>query len=103
MPHIGNTEGPQPPEDVLDCARQTFAHTPIDGLVPRNVYVEGRRTSMRLEPPMWDALSEIAAANNCSVSDICAAVEIARPETSGLSSALRVFVMEYFRQRHKEQ
>jgi predicted DNA-binding ribbon-helix-helix protein len=65
-------------------------------LVSRNIIVAGRRTSMRLEPEMWDALFEICRREGLSAHDICTAVE-ARRRASSLTAALRVFVVDYFR------
>jgi len=65
-------------------------------LLSRNVTVAGRRTSMRLEHGMWDALSEICRRERLTVHDVCTAID-ARRSASTLTAALRVFVMEYFR------
>ncbi len=40
-------------------------------LVSRNVRVVGRRTSVRLEPVMWQALADISAREEISVFDFC--------------------------------
>ncbi|MGE0154448.1 MAG: ribbon-helix-helix domain-containing protein [Reyranellaceae bacterium] len=70
---------------------------PIDaGLVPRNVTVGGRRTSVRLEPETWNALHEIARREGVSVHDVCTIVAQRRTRSS-LTAALRVFVLGYFR------
>jgi predicted DNA-binding ribbon-helix-helix protein len=70
---------------------------PIDaGLVPRNVTVAGKRTSVRLEPETWDALHEIARRERVSVHDVCTIVSQRRTRSS-LTAALRVFVLGYFR------
>ena len=65
-------------------------------LLSRNVTVGGHRTSMRLEPAMWDALSEICRRERLSAHDVCTAID-ARRTASTLTAALRVFVMEYYR------
>lgn len=71
--------------------------TPIEaGLVPRNVTVGGKRTSVRLEPETWDALHEIARREAVSVHDVCTIVSQRRTRSS-LTAALRVFVLGYFR------
>ncbi|MGQ9365618.1 ribbon-helix-helix domain-containing protein [Azospirillum sp. ST 5-10] len=71
--------------------------------------VRGHRTSMRLEPSMWDALEEIARRESYGVNDLCTRIkdridEQARqrglaPEESDvtLTSAVRVFIAAYFR------
>jgi predicted DNA-binding ribbon-helix-helix protein len=65
-------------------------------LVSRNITVAGHRTSMRLEPEMWDALFDICQREGLSPHDVCTAVD-ARRHASSLTAALRVFIMNYFR------
>lgn len=66
-------------------------------LVSKNIIVSGRRTSMRLEPDIWTALGEIAKAENMTIKDICSLVD-QRRKNSSLTSAIRVFVVTYYRQ-----
>ena len=74
------------------------------GLINRNVTVNGRRTSIRLEPEMWDALAEIAKRENVSVSDVVSRIDRnARHRGSGLTARVRVFVLGYFRAAATEQ
>lgn len=67
-------------------------------LVNRNIVTAQGRTSMRLEPEFWAALAEI-----CKLERISLRTLIERIEQSGYSggrtSAVRVFVLEYFRAR----
>ena len=62
----------------------------------RNVVIAGSRTTMRLEPEMWEALTEICHRENLSLHEICTLVD-ARKRNSSLTSAVRVFIMSYFR------
>jgi len=66
------------------------------GLVSRNVTVNGRRTSMRLEPLMWDALHEMAAREGGTVNDVISEVDRKRGDL-GLTAAVRIRLLEYFR------
>ena len=66
-------------------------------LVNKNVMVGGHRTSMRLEPEMWDALTEICARERCSIHQLCSQLEVDR-QSSTLTAAMRVYIMNYFRQ-----
>ena len=43
-------------------------------LVVRNVSVHGHRTSIRLEPQMWEALAEICRREYCTTEDVCSYV-----------------------------
>ena len=65
-------------------------------LQSRNIIVAGKRTSMRLEPEMWDGLFDIARREELSINDICGEVERVRRQSS-LTSAMRVFILSYFR------
>lgn len=71
---------------------------PVAGsLQSKNIRIHKRRTSVRLEPQMWNALNEIARLEKCSIHDVCGAVhDLKEPETS-FTAALRVFMMEYYR------
>lgn len=65
-------------------------------LIVRNVTVNGHRTSIKLEPDMWEALEEICDREGSSVSEICTRVERRRRQSS-LTAAVRVFIVGYFR------
>jgi predicted DNA-binding ribbon-helix-helix protein len=65
-------------------------------LVMRNVSVKGRRTSLRLEPQMWNALAEICRREFCTPHDVCSYVAEHKPPHGSLTSSLRVFILEYF-------
>ncbi len=66
-------------------------------LVSRNVVVSGRRTSIRLEPEMWDGLREICLRERANIHQICTTVSLQKLEDTSLTAAIRVFVMRYFR------
>ena len=71
-------------------------------LVNRNVTIGGRRTSLRLEPPMWEALQEIALREGISAHELCSEVEADRQEST-LTAAIRVHILNYFRAAATEQ
>jgi len=71
-------------------------------LVNPNVIVNGRRTSMRLEPAMWEALGDICRREGKTVHEICSLVEERRAQ-SNLTAAMRVFILGYFRAALMEQ
>lgn len=66
-------------------------------LESRNVTVGGRRTSMRLEPQMWDAMETIARLEGMTINRLCAEIDQRRRDV-GLTSATRVFIISYYRQ-----
>jgi predicted DNA-binding ribbon-helix-helix protein len=74
-----------------------MVHTSAEsGLMSRNVTINGRRTSLRLEPEMWESLNEIAKREGSTMNDIVAKIDRNRAE-GGLTSHVRVFVLSYFR------
>jgi predicted DNA-binding ribbon-helix-helix protein len=80
---------PAPKAQVHDAPRGTT-------LVSRNVSVDGHRTSVRLEPLMWEALGEICLREQASASALV--TEIARDRVaSTLTAAIRVYLLAYFR------
>lgn len=68
----------------------------MSSLNPRNVRINGRRTSVRLEPDMWDALKEICAREGASRDQICSHVANTNGRR-GFTSSLRVFILNYYR------
>jgi predicted DNA-binding ribbon-helix-helix protein len=60
-----------------------------------SIVYRGRKTSISLEPPFWAALQRIASERRQTVSDTVAFIGEQR-ETRNLSSAVRVFVLDYF-------
>jgi predicted DNA-binding ribbon-helix-helix protein len=65
-------------------------------LINRNVVAERGRTSMRLEPELWDALSEICQRECWDMGQLIREIE-AIGRSGGRTSGVRVFVLEYFR------
>ena len=65
-------------------------------LLCKNVVVNGRRTSMRLDRETWMALNDICAREKVTIHELCSKIDEAR-KTSGLSSSVRLFVLTYFR------
>lgn len=65
-------------------------------LICKNVIVNGRRTSMRLDRETWMALNDICAREKVTIHELCSKIDDAR-KTSGLSSSVRLFVLTYFR------
>ncbi|HEX3537236.1 MAG TPA: ribbon-helix-helix domain-containing protein [Stellaceae bacterium] len=65
-------------------------------LVIRNVIVGGRRTSVRLEPTMWDALTEIARHQQRTLREIVTEIERDRTASS-LTAGIRVYIVQFYR------
>jgi predicted DNA-binding ribbon-helix-helix protein len=67
--------------------------------VKRSVTIRGHRTSLSLEPQFWDELKRAADARGASLAGLITEIDAGRgaePE-SNLSSALRVFVLEWLK------
>ena len=62
------------------------------GIKKRSVRIAGHATSISLEAEFWQALGEIAASRGVSVAALVAAIDAERG--TGLSSAIRVFVLQ---------
>lgn len=71
--------------------------SPKSTLVSKNVTILGRRTSVRLEPEMWNALKDISRRERCSIHDICSLINIRKNPLTSLTAAIRVFLMLYYR------
>lgn len=65
-------------------------------LVSGNVTVAGRRTSMRLEPAMWDALKEVCAREGKSMHALVTEIGRGRAQST-LTAAIRVYLLDYFK------
>jgi predicted DNA-binding ribbon-helix-helix protein len=74
-----------------DCMRFSMSQHK-SSLVCRNVVVNGHRTSIRLEPTLWQALDYICKSRSCHINDICSEVADMQVE-GGFTSAVRTFVV----------
>jgi predicted DNA-binding ribbon-helix-helix protein len=59
----------------------------------RSVTIDRHRTSISLEAPFWDALSEIAGAEGRSVAALIGEIDKSRGDAN-LSAAIRLYVLE---------
>lgn len=64
--------------------------------IKRSFSIGGHRTSISIEAPFWDALLAVATERRTSVAGLVTAIDQARGG-AGLSSAIRVFVLEHYR------
>jgi predicted DNA-binding ribbon-helix-helix protein len=65
-------------------------------LVSGNVRVRGRRTSVRLEPALWEALREICSRERKSLHALVTEIAEERIQST-LTASIRVFLMNYFK------
>jgi predicted DNA-binding ribbon-helix-helix protein len=69
-------------------------------VIKRSIVIAGHKTSVSVEDAFWTALKEIAQARRQSLADLIGAIDGARQSgknSSNLSSAIRVFVLEHYR------
>lgn len=62
----------------------------------RSVRIAGHPTSISLEDAFWNALREIAEHRRLRLSELVEEIDASR-DTRNLSSAIRVYVLRYFR------
>ena len=79
-----------------------LVHSGVSTLQSGNVTVDGRRTSIRLEPAMWQALREISAREGKTMHALVTEIEHGRAQSS-LTAAIRVFLLDYFRAAATEE
>ena len=65
-------------------------------LVSGNVTIAGHRTSLRLEPEMWDALKGVCARERLSIHEVCSRIDARRQDGTSLTSAVRTFMVKYY-------
>ncbi len=65
--------------------------------VKRSFTIAGHRTSISLETEFWEALKVAAAQEGVAVAKLIARIDEGRG-AGGLSSAVRIWVLQYYRQ-----
>ncbi|MCX8996429.1 ribbon-helix-helix domain-containing protein [Rhizobiaceae bacterium BDR2-2] len=64
-----------------------------------SITLHGHRTSLSLEDAFWAELKAIAEARDLSVAALIAEIDDAREPDSNLSSALRIYVLNWLKTR----
>jgi len=65
-------------------------------VVKRSIVIAGHKTSVSLEDAFWQGLKEIAAVQDMTLSEMVASIDGGR-KGGNLSSAIRLFVLDYYR------
>jgi predicted DNA-binding ribbon-helix-helix protein len=65
--------------------------------VKHSLTLRGHRTSVSLEDEFWLAFQEIAAEKGRPINDLAAEIDVLRGTEAGLASAIRVYVLDHFR------
>lgn len=66
--------------------------------VKRSFSIKGHRTSISLEEPFWDVLREAADDQKMTLAALVAKIDASRGD-SGLSGAVRIWILDYVRGR----
>jgi predicted DNA-binding ribbon-helix-helix protein len=67
----------------------------------RSIIIAGHKTSVSLEDEFWDSLKEIARERGMTLGSLVAAIDDDR-ERANLSSAIRLFVLGFYRDQHRQ-
>ena len=70
-------------------------------VVKRSIVLAGHKTSVSLEDSFWKGLKEIAGRRLMTLSDLVGTIDSQRQQ-GNLSSALRLFVLEFYRSQVPE-
>jgi predicted DNA-binding ribbon-helix-helix protein len=65
-------------------------------IVKRSVVVDGHKTSVSMEDAFWRALLDVAKIKQVSLSKLIGEIAEARGKGSNLSSAIRVFILDFY-------
>ena len=68
----------------------------------RSLTLRGHRTSVSLEDRFWTAFRQIAADENLAINALAAKVDEERPFEEGLASAIRDYVLQYYRRLSRD-
>jgi predicted DNA-binding ribbon-helix-helix protein len=69
-------------------------------ITKRSIVVKGHKTSVTLEDPFWSGLREIATERSCTLGGLVAQIDSER-QNSNLSSALRIYILNYYLSRRE--
>lgn len=64
----------------------------------RSLTLHGHRTSVSLEAAFWDAFRTIASERDTPINQLAAEIDDAREGDEGLASAIRVFILNHYRE-----
>jgi predicted DNA-binding ribbon-helix-helix protein len=68
----------------------------------RSIEIDGRNTSISLEDAFWECLQKIADERKVTPSRLISGIEAGR-RTGNLSSVLRVFILEHYKDQLDRQ
>ncbi len=67
--------------------------------VKHSLTIKGHRTSVSLEDEFWNAFRQIAQSEDKPINVLAAEIDVARGPDTGLASAIRVYVLNWYQTR----
>lgn len=67
--------------------------------IKRSLTLRGHRTSVSLEDDFWQAFREIAEEKSIPINALAAEIDAERDLEAGLATAIRLYVLAYFKNR----
>lgn len=67
-------------------------------VIKRSIVIAGHKTSVSLEEAFWNGMKEISGLRNMTLSELVGEIDSNRQQ-GNLSSAIRLFVLDYFKSR----
>jgi predicted DNA-binding ribbon-helix-helix protein len=90
------------PSEALVTDGRSPAHRAINSpVIKRSIIRNGHKSSVSLEDQFWDGLREIADLRHMTVSALVATIDHGSNKRN-LSSAIRVFVLDHFRNNNRQ-
>ncbi|RJF77390.1 hypothetical protein D3877_26710 [Azospirillum cavernae] len=72
-------------------------------MTARTLPLPDRRARIRLETAVWDGLDAISAIEGRSIRELCGDLDASRSTGASLPSAIRNYVLDYFRKAERMQ
>tara|TARA_B100001989_G_scaffold249166_1_gene223992 strand:+ start:5540 stop:5827 length:288 start_codon:yes stop_codon:yes gene_type:complete len=71
-------------------------------IVKRNIRIGDTRTSVTLEPQVWNILKQVSEEHECNVHQLCEMINERKNPASSLASAIRVFLISYLQIKYSK-
>ena len=75
---------------------RTDTHPLTGAAIRKNISIDDRRTTIVLEPPVWEGLLDICRWEGLSLDALCETI-VSRRRSASMSSMLRTTLLEYYR------
>ena len=98
--HLESAEHHREDEDIAAGDPKT----PVRGLRSYNIVVDGKRTSIRLDPISIEALREISRREQILLNDLCTLIfERNKGNDFTFTAAIRIFLLSYYKKAATEE